>query len=117
MATTSPDAVDLQSTSICNIGPEEDTPKPLTEFTVFPNLPPEMRLRIWAAMCPGPRVVKIKSLAGVPLNSEYHLDFDFYADETKGIKTSRKVPIVMRINHESRYEGLKIYRTYFSSLE
>ncbi len=39
---------------------DRDAMAPASEFRRFPDLPPELRLRIWTAALPGPRLVKIK---------------------------------------------------------
>lgn len=52
---------DDAQTSIAPSDAEDDNPhsEVLEEFTVFPKLPIELRLRIWKFTLPGPRIVQV----------------------------------------------------------
>lgn len=84
--------------------------KPLSKFPKFPKLPTELRLEIWQWVARVPRVIEIRSVAGVTMGSFETMDFDFYADESKGIRTNAKVPTILLVNNEARQEGLKFYQ-------
>jgi len=86
-----------------------------TTFTLFPKLPPEIRLKIWRYITPGPRIVEIQ-----------------YATEPKRLVESipgtlRPVgpgwiskdpqPIVLHICQESRMEALKRYQLALGTYE
>jgi hypothetical protein len=84
-----------------------------TEFTLFPELPPELRLKIWELAIPNQRVVQLqgyKPSDSLPL----------------GVITSREgVPAMMSVSREARSVALKFYtmisitaarqRVYFST--
>ncbi|SRR6266536_2701822 len=70
------------------------------EFTLFPNLPVELRLRIWRFGFPGPRVVNIsyaENVAALSYND---------ANNKRGIC---EFPVTLYICSESRKETLKHY--------
>ncbi|TAQ84224.1 hypothetical protein B7494_g7453 [Chlorociboria aeruginascens] len=68
--------------------------KPLTEFSYFPELPAEIRLRIWKFLFPGPRLVRIKL-------------------QSKGCSSAAPLPITLHICQESREETQKSYSLAF----
>jgi hypothetical protein len=57
-------------------------------FTLFPKLPPELRLKIWkiAAFAPRAFTIRVKGL-------------------NPTIKSQQKLPLLMRVNHEAREAG------------
>ncbi|KAH8795455.1 hypothetical protein BGZ57DRAFT_947028 [Hyaloscypha finlandica] len=71
----------------------EGTPV-LQEFTLFPRLPAELRLRIWAASKPGPRVVEIEF--------DNRLSFETLSPTSP--------PSLLAVCRDSRNETLKFYR-------
>jgi len=73
-------------------------PNELQTFTLFPKLPVELRLRIWAFALPGPTVVKILTEYFGIINIDY------------------SQPILLEVNHESREVVLKSYTPLFRSL-
>lgn len=61
----------------------------------FSDLPTEIRLKIWRTLCNYERVVCVQGLVSI---------------------TSRtNTPTVLHINHESREEGLRVYKVVFQS--
>ncbi|KAL5325638.1 hypothetical protein ACEPPN_006766 [Leptodophora sp. 'Broadleaf-Isolate-01'] len=77
-------------------------------FTVFPNLPSELRLKIWQQAC-FPRIVTLT-----------------YTSSTSSFNSKTPPPTLLSVNQESRHESLRIYtlsfgtssqpaRTYFNS--
>lgn len=80
--------------------PTISSPPYHTRFHLFPLLPIELRLRIWSLLAP-PRVLELRS----------------WGDTTNPftpIKISiapYTAPILLRINHESRTEALRLYST------
>jgi hypothetical protein len=63
-------------------------------FTLFPQLPQELRLKVWQSTIE-PRIVRIKWSAQLSQC------------------TTPDNPIILRVSHESREEGLKTYRPAF----
>jgi hypothetical protein len=74
-----------------------DSPKlaMLQSFTCFPNLPIELRLKIWRHCLPGPRLVICRR-------------FITYSKHD-GEECARQVPTTLFVNRESRGETLKAY--------
>ncbi|PVH71423.1 hypothetical protein DL98DRAFT_660660 [Cadophora sp. DSE1049] len=81
--------------------PETITSPPYhTKFHLFPLLPIELRLRIWSFLAP-PRVLELRSWGDV-------------SNRFTPIKVRiapHTPPILLRINHESRTEALRLYST------
>ncbi|KAL2072644.1 hypothetical protein VTL71DRAFT_11987 [Oculimacula yallundae] len=82
---------------------------PLTTFTLFPQLPFELRLKIWQCIATGPRTVTIT----------YGSQATRYKGRTisrfDGWRTPEKVPVILHICLESRAEALKSYQLAFGS--
>ncbi|KAG4439082.1 hypothetical protein IFR05_005424 [Cadophora sp. M221] len=73
-----------------------DPPSPLTKFTIFPQLPLELRNLIWA------------EAAYVLRNVDIH----FSTDKSRFFSTS-SIPTILHATPESRAEGLKYYKATF----
>ncbi|KAG4424790.1 hypothetical protein IFR04_002138 [Cadophora malorum] len=85
------------------------TGEPLTTFTVFPELPFELRLKIWHCIAQGPRTVTITYGSQATRHKGKTISrFD-------GWGTPEPAPIILHICHESRVEGLKSYQLAFGS--
>lgn len=67
-----------------DVSESNEQPTTPAVFTKFPDLPPELRLKIWNLMLPGSRVV--------------HLRFE----EPGRIFLSPSLPVTLQINRESR---------------
>ncbi|TVY59255.1 hypothetical protein LCER1_G000241 [Lachnellula cervina] len=80
-----------------------------TDFTLFPHLPSELRLKIWEEMLPGPRDVEI----------EYHMDYVMFNEKKiskfTGWRSREPVPVGLHICQESRHEALVHYQPSFGS--
>jgi hypothetical protein len=79
--------------------------KDLDTFTLFPELPLEVRLRIWRDAFPGPRFVHLGPLPidfEEPFPREYNINYS-------RVKYFGSPPITLRINPESRAETLRFY--------
>jgi hypothetical protein len=85
-----------QNISEVNAVEEEDEEMKIEEFTLFPKFPPELRLKIWKAALPGPRVVEIEW-------------FDFQADWFCPKESQSQNSGLARANRESREVYLKTY--------
>ncbi|KAJ1338239.1 2EXR family [Microdochium nivale] len=99
-------------------------------FSRFPDLPPELRLKVWDYLI-APRVVQIFCLqddsleesAGQdhesltnPMSEESYLHVEPYSttiDLHRRTRASR-IPLILHINRESRTHGLKHYELAFS---
>ncbi|CZR67216.1 uncharacterized protein PAC_17115 [Phialocephala subalpina] len=78
----------------------------MATFTLFPKLPPEIRLRIWTYAQPDSRIVRVMNLE----EDDY---LDFYKDCCNGPTTDCRCldhhdPLLLA-SKESRYEYLKTY--------
>jgi len=78
-------------------------------FTLFPQLPLELRLKIWQTMLPGPRTVNIR----------YQMKYDSFNGKTissfTGWTSPDPVPVGLHVCQESREESLKHYQKSFGS--
>jgi len=83
----------------------------LPSFTLFPNLPLEIRLQIWCLIAALPRVISIytSTTFGPPAWKSYTHD---PGREDKWIPKARP-PLTLMINHESRAETLSNYHLCF----
>jgi hypothetical protein len=71
-------------------------------FKLFPNLPPELRIKIWRMAAPEPGILSVKEGPG------------FSTQEGQIILPStRKLPAMLMVNAEARYEALKVFRPFF----
>lgn len=66
-------------------------------FTVFPNLPSELRIKIWQQAC-YPRTVTLT-----------------YTSSTSSFTSSTPAPTLLSVSHESRHEALRIYTLSFGT--
>ena len=74
-------------------------------FHAFSHLPIELRLKIWSfALSDTRRVVYIECEKGTQLGNTRYV---------KSFASTSQVPVLMRVNRESRYEALAIYRPFF----
>ncbi|KAJ8070936.1 hypothetical protein OCU04_001294 [Sclerotinia nivalis] len=83
------------------------TPKvrePLKEFTLFPNLAPELRSKIWGFAARSES--RIFELMFHPITKQSHHFF-------KVSKQTNRVPAIMEVNRESRGEGQQIFEKRF----
>lgn len=81
----------------------------LSIFSVFPDLPTEIRLKIWTIILPGPRTIAI----------QYKTKTSNYNGKDVSVFTGwispDPPPIALSICQESRSEALKHYQTAFGS--
>ncbi|KAG4431033.1 hypothetical protein IFR05_013491 [Cadophora sp. M221] len=66
-------------------------------FTVFPNLPSELRLKIWQQAC-FPRIVTLT-----------------YTSATSSFNSKTPPPTLLSVNQESRHEAFRIYTLSFGT--
>ncbi len=78
------------------------------EFTLFPNLAVELRLKIWKFALPGPRSIKIRRVK---------TDESAYSKQNFRITGMNEVPALLRTCHESRTEALRFYKRMFGSVD
>ncbi|KAE9366645.1 hypothetical protein N431DRAFT_515140 [Stipitochalara longipes BDJ] len=95
---------------------EENTPGPVVKaagepenFTCFPKLPPELRIKIWCYACSITRNADlwVKWLSYDDFNCSHNLPYYWYS--------SCAVPAILHANKESRAEGLKHYELSFAT--
>ncbi|KUJ12827.1 uncharacterized protein LY89DRAFT_672948 [Mollisia scopiformis] len=82
--------------------------EPLTEFQKFPDLPIELRLRIWDYASEQPRIIELQSGTRT-LN---HADEINRLPPQSWVKVSvhgRQTPAILHVSREAREEGLKHY--------
>ena len=76
-------------------------------FHVFPQLPTELRLKVWSfALSDTRHVVEIVCEKGIQLGNTRYI---------KSFASTTQVPTLMRVNRESRREALSIYQPYFKT--
>ncbi|RDL30178.1 uncharacterized protein BP5553_10456 [Venustampulla echinocandica] len=75
------------------------------KFHLFPALPSELRLKIWATICTNPRTVSLKCKRNVQYTRRFAESF----------RTRVPSPAVLQVCRESRAEGLRIYQRYFET--
>jgi hypothetical protein len=80
-------------------GPTPAASIPSSAFTLFSQLEPELRLKIWSCNFPGPRKVRVH-----------------YDAEARRFHTSTPSPINLLICIESRVEAMKVYQLHFGTL-
>lgn len=78
-----------------------------SSFTVFPELPFELRLKIWEHAMPGPRVL------GVSPKMQYRSDHGGIIPVKMVWRTSAPNLNLLHVCHESREEALRVYRPSF----
>ncbi|KAK0701691.1 hypothetical protein B0T26DRAFT_659923 [Lasiosphaeria miniovina] len=66
-------------------------------FHLFPSLPAELRLQIWRQSCHA-RAVEVR-----------------YSQEHDRCLTTARPPVILRVCHESRHEGLRLYVKAFGT--
>jgi len=77
----------------------------LTNFPRFPELVPEIRLKIWKAICLEPRMVDVFQVRKTFDIIEHVRTFEY--------KSHCPIPAILHTSHEARYEGLKYYTLGF----
>ncbi|KAL0931680.1 uncharacterized protein CTRU02_212633 [Colletotrichum truncatum] len=91
--------------------PEHKTgPQSLDRFHLFPQLPTELRLKIWNFNLPSPRIVPIRYGAG---SLCFASNTQSPRPSTSGCTSYADIPINLHICHESRAEALKSYALSF----
>lgn len=79
----------------------------LTEFHGFPDLPTELRLKIFSIALSSPRVVNITCNRG-PYQHQIR-------QAAKCFTSNHKPPALLHVCHESRQEGLSVYAPSFKT--
>lgn len=77
----------------------------LTSFELFPNLPSEIRLKIWGIILSTPRVTTLKC------NKEPYKPGKPRA--AKSFTSDCPPPALLHVNRETRYEALNVYTPHF----
>jgi hypothetical protein len=86
-----------------------EPPPKLTSFTLFPDLPTEIRLKIWGLLAPGPRTVIVQ------YNTKYN-EFNGKRISTfTGWTSPDPPPVILSICREARSEALKSYQPALGS--
>lgn len=84
----------------------------LQSFTLFPYLPLELRLKVWAYMIP-PRIVTLHSQGGKDKPRLRKNNKAMYCSKAMRWTSPNPVPTILHICHESREEALKSYQRLF----
>jgi hypothetical protein len=80
----------------------------LDQFTLFPKLPPELRMKIWKEACSEPRIVEIDIFTypvEIRTTGTTAIDYDY--------RTRTPAPAVLHVYSEARQMGLKHYNRTF----
>ncbi|RDW59602.1 hypothetical protein BP6252_12689 [Coleophoma cylindrospora] len=75
-------------------------------FHLFPNLPGEIRLKVWNYILKEPRVVDISCERGLLPGSRRY---------AKSFGSKSPPPALLYVNRETRYEALAVYQPYFET--
>lgn len=116
---TNPRNEDVQNIEGSRVGQQEDVEIPTIaalyhflnlsskpKFTLFPKLPAEIRLMIWKAALPGPRLVDV--------NFQFE-DSEFaFGSNLASCASPTPPPTLLSVCHESRTEALKHYSLCFA---
>lgn len=115
-------ATDLQAPqNHVQITPIESTGADFQEFTMFPNLPAELREMIWKFALPGPRDVKVIRKAGAlqeersqvaSVSSDFDIIYqlsDVFTMLEPEVIEDESPSAILHVCSESRYVGLKRY--------
>jgi len=86
--------------------------KPLESFTVFTELPFELRLKIWNYIAPGPRTVGLTH--SHQRAKRRGISVTFFHNRAAWT-SSDPVPVILHICRESRTEALKSFKMTFGS--
>lgn len=78
---------------------------PATVFVVFPNLPSEIRCKIWYWAGHVPRIIEIRRRVVQFIQRQ-----PSWAADHGLVQKSRLVPAVLQVNREARYEAGKVYQ-------
>lgn len=76
------------------------------KFTLFPNLPPELRIMVWRHTFPKPRIIFLDHVC----NTKTRLEIQ----QTLGIENFQMFPTTLHVSKESRGETLKMYHVVYS---
>jgi hypothetical protein len=87
----------------------------LKEFTCFPQLPSELRLKIWAYACHHPRNIDIFLADLGKLRVENENGISDFASYRYYSKYSYTHPVILRVSKESREEALRHYHLSFGT--
>jgi hypothetical protein len=85
------------------------------EFTLFPKLPPELRLRVWSFALLVPRTVTISQVHKYK-NTVNEKTGHWYNTISFHLRAISLVPGVPQASHESREQGLKVLKPVFPKL-
>jgi len=90
--------------------PAKVTLEPFSEFHLFPELAPELRLNIWNLAAHIPRLIEIEHAPNherKPLRPAVLQSHN--SELVRVAPRCRRSPVVLRVCRESREEGLKVY--------
>ena len=82
-----------------------------TSQHLFPILPPELRIKVWAFSLPQPRVVPVR--CGAKSLSPSSHDFQRSSSSSRGCTSSAQIPANLHVCRESRLEALQSYHPSF----
>lgn len=90
-------------------------PAPLTSFELFPELPVELRHKIWDEACCVPRIINLKAYPLSDNGDEGIGDaiFDGFGELPIHIITLKDIPSTLHTTHEARLIALKHYKLDF----
>lgn len=92
----------------------------LEQFTLFPKLPTELRLKIWRFCCPSDRVVTLRPFGTDDWRAyhwwDHHLSLIDWNGDFHPFPAEYTIPTVFQICKESRYESMKTYQHFLGAL-
>ncbi|KAH8767921.1 hypothetical protein F5882DRAFT_412961 [Hyaloscypha sp. PMI_1271] len=85
----------------------------LTQFTLFPKLPKELRINIWQLAAREPRIVEICQPQDPQYITHGTEDNDYESKNSAAFYSPTAIPVILRINRESRAVALENYSLSF----
>jgi 2EXR family len=86
----------------------------LTEFTLFPKLPKELRIKVWQFAAREPRIVEVCQLQDAKyIFRTTNDDDDWETINSAPFYSPTALPVILRINQESRVIALENYTLSF----
>jgi hypothetical protein len=85
----------------------------LTEFTLFPKLPKELRIKVWQLAACEPRIIEICQPQDAKYITHGTEDNEWATSNSAPFYSPTALPVILRINQESRVIALENYLLSF----
>jgi hypothetical protein len=85
----------------------------LTEFTLFPKLPKELRIKVWELAAREPRIVEVCQLQDAKYITHSTQEDNYETTNSAPFYSPTAIPVILHINKESRIIALENYLLSF----